>query len=103
MEEEHDHDEDINSVQFCLDSPVDARILTQRIKELVAREEIYRVKGFVNVANKPMRMVLQGVGDRFDSFFDRPWQSTEMRQTRLVFIGRSLDSQRIEQALTRVC
>ncbi|MFM6060298.1 MAG: GTP-binding protein, partial [Microcystis aeruginosa] len=31
-----------------------------------------------------------------------PWQSTEMRQTRLVFIGRSLDSQRIEQALTRV-
>jgi cobalamin biosynthesis protein CobW len=76
-EEEHDHDEDINSVQFCLDSPVDAQILTQRIKELVALEEIYRVKGFVNVANKPMRMVLQGVGDRFDSFFDRPWQSTE--------------------------
>jgi len=101
-EEEHDHDEEINSVQFCLDSPVDAQILTQRIKELVALEEIYRVKGFVNVANKPMRMVLQGVGDRFDSFFDRPWQSTEMRQTRLVFIGRSLDGQRIEQALTRV-
>ena len=46
-----------------------------------------------------MRMVLQGVGDRFDSFYDRPWQVTEQRQTKLVLIGRSLDRRRIEQSL----
>jgi cobalamin biosynthesis protein CobW len=99
-EEEHDHDEDINSIQFFLDAPIDPKLLTERLKELVTQEEIYRVKGFVNVENKPMRLVLQGVGDRFDSFFDRPWQPTETRQTRLVFIGRDLDSERIERALT---
>jgi cobalamin biosynthesis protein CobW len=99
-EEEHDHDEDINSIQFFLDAPIDPKLLTERLKELVTQEEIYRVKGFVNVENKPMRLVLQGVGDRFDSFFDRPWQLTETRQTRLVFIGRDLDSERIERALT---
>lgn len=101
-EEEHDHDEEINSVQYFLDSPVDPQVLTERLKELVAQEEIYRVKGFVNVKNKPMRLVLQGVGDRFDSFFDRPWQPEEMRQTRLVFIGRALDSQKISTALTSI-
>ncbi|NEQ87163.1 MAG: cobalamin biosynthesis protein CobW, partial [Moorea sp. SIO2I5] len=64
---------------------------------LVQQQEIYRIKGFVNVANKPMRMVIQGVGDRIESFFDRPWQADEKRQTRLVFIGQGLEQLRIEE------
>ncbi|MGH2414513.1 MAG: GTP-binding protein, partial [Microcystaceae cyanobacterium] len=42
---------------------------------------------------------LQGVGDRFDSFYDRFWQADELRQTKLVFIGRSLKQEQIEAAL----
>lgn len=98
-EEEHDHDDEINSLQLRLDRPVDPETLTRQLKQLVANEEIYRVKGFVNVAGKPLRMVLQGVGDRFDSFFDRPWKADETRQTRLVLIGRDLDSDRISAVL----
>jgi cobalamin biosynthesis protein CobW len=101
-EEEHDHDDGINSIQLRIDRPLDAAILTRRLQEIVADEEIYRVKGFVNVDGKPMRMVLQGVGDRFDTFFDRPWRSDEERQTRLVFIGRDLESDRVEKALSGI-
>jgi cobalamin biosynthesis protein CobW len=46
-----------------------------------------------------MRMVVQGVGDRIENFFDRPWQATEPRQTRLVIIGRALDRAKIEEDL----
>jgi len=42
---------------------------------------------------------LQGVGDRFDSFFDRFWDKEETRQTRLVVIGKELDKTRVEKAI----
>lgn len=46
-----------------------------------------------------MRLVLQGVGDRFDSFYDRLWRENETKQTRLVFIGKALNQQTIEQLM----
>lgn len=96
-EEDHDHDEEINSIQYILDEIIEPKTLIKQLKQLVKDEEIYRIKGFVNVANKPMRMVLQGVGDRFDYFYDRLWKTTEIRQTKLVFIGRNLRLETIEK------
>jgi cobalamin biosynthesis protein CobW len=90
-EEEHDHDDDINSVELITDQQFEPAALSSRLQQVTQQHEIYRIKGFVAVPDKPMRLVLQGVGDRFDYFFDRPWQSTELRQTKLVFIGRALD------------
>lgn len=99
-EEEHDHDEEINSVPLVLDRGFDPQVLTEKLRQLIQQLEIYRVKGFVNVPNKPLRLVVQGVGDRLESFYDRPWQSEEDRQTRLVFIGRCLDPAVIQLALS---
>jgi cobalamin biosynthesis protein CobW len=99
-EEDHEHDDDINSVQFILEQAFEPTKLIDRLKQLVQKQEIYRIKGFVQVPGKPMRMVLQGVGDRFDSFYDRPWKSDELRQTKLVFIGRSLNQ---EDILSVIC
>ena len=98
-EEEHDHDDEINSVQVVCDRAFDPKILTQTLQKLVREQEIYRIKGFVNVPDKPMRMVLQGVGNRFDSFYDRLWSTEEPRQTRLVFIGRQLNQTQINDCL----
>ena len=56
----------------------------------------YRIKGFIPVPNKAIRLVLQGVGNRFDYFYDRLWQPQEPRQTRLVLIGREIEQVRIE-------
>ncbi|ACK70030.1 cobalamin biosynthesis protein CobW [Gloeothece citriformis PCC 7424] len=98
-EEDHDHDDDINSVQVIIDEAIDPKTLIEKLKILVTEAEIYRIKGFVHVPHKPMRMVLQGVGDRFDSFYDRLWQDSELKQTKLVIIGRSLNSDKIRASL----
>lgn len=98
-EEEHDHDDEINSVQLVLDRAFDPKRLTEQLKQLVRQQEIYRIKGFINVEGKPMRLVLQGVGNRFETFFDRFWLPDELRQTRLVLIGRKLDETMVKQAV----
>lgn len=99
-EEEHEHDDGINSVQVVLEQPVDPKILTAQLHQLVQEQEIYRIKGFIQVPEKPMRLVLQGVGNRFDSFYDRFWTEGESRQTRLVFIGRQLDKMQVFNKLS---
>ncbi|PNW56074.1 UNVERIFIED_CONTAM: cobalamin biosynthesis protein CobW [Euhalothece sp. KZN 001] len=95
-EEEHDHDDDINSVQLILDQEFEPKKLMDCLQELYKEAEVYRVKGFVNVPKKPMRLVVQGVGKHLDSFYDRAWGNEEPRQTRLVLIGRNLDERAIK-------
>ncbi len=98
-EADHDHDDDINSAYIVQDQEFHPEVLRQRLEKLLESEEIYRIKGFVAVPEKPMRLVLQGVGQRLDYFYDRLWQSDEPRQTRLVFIGRNLDLERLKSHL----
>lgn len=95
-EADHEHDDEINAVQLLIDEAFEPSDLVQRLQAVVQQQEIYRVKGFVAVPNKAMRLVLQGVGKRFNYFYDRPWHSTELRQTRLVLIGRAIDQALIE-------
>ena len=99
-EEEHEHDDDINSINIVTDRTFEPDQLLTALKQAIADQEIYRIKGFVNVPNKPMRMVLQGVGDRLETSYDRLWATDETRQTRLVFIGQSLERSQIEAALS---
>ncbi|MBD2744439.1 cobalamin biosynthesis protein CobW [Coleofasciculus sp. FACHB-1120] len=98
-EEDHDHDEEITSTQVVLNRAFDPQKLQKQLEALVQQQEIYRIKGFVAVPNKAMRLVLQGVGTRFDQFYDRPWQPEETRQTQLVFIGQKLNPDEIESQL----
>jgi cobalamin biosynthesis protein CobW len=98
-EDDHDHDDDIQSAALILEECVELEQLRQRLERLIQEREIYRIKGFVDVPEKPMRLVLQGVGARLEQFYDRPWQPEEIRQTKLVFIGRNLDAQSIHAAL----
>jgi cobalamin biosynthesis protein CobW len=99
-EEDHDHDDEINSAHVIFDRSFDPEMLLLQLQNLVQQQEIYRVKGFVAVPNKSMRLVMQGVGNRFEKFYDRPWQPNEERQTKLVFIGRDLDALKIQSALS---
>ncbi len=101
-DDDHDHDEAIASIYLEVDHAFDPAQLIAYLKQLVKQHDIYRIKGFVAVPNKPMRLVLQGVGNRFDSFYDRRWQSTELRQTRLVFIGQALNLAEIRAALMAI-
>ncbi len=97
--EEHDHD-DFASFALELGELTDPAALLARLKDLVAEHDIFRVKGFAAVAGKGMRLVVQGVGGRFQSYYDRDWAPEEPRATRLVFIGRAdLDRAGIAAAL----
>ncbi|MBL4746608.1 MAG: cobalamin biosynthesis protein CobW [Flavobacteriaceae bacterium] len=87
---DHEHDDSIKTIVVESSETPDIKALVKSLKERVQKEEIYRIKGFVNIPNKPMRMVLQGVGERFDYYFDRPWKENEERKTTLVIIGRNI-------------
>ncbi|WP_017299938.1 cobalamin biosynthesis protein CobW [Nodosilinea nodulosa] len=96
---DHDHDDDIVAIPLVLDQGFDPQTLMEKLEHLAANHEIYRIKGFVYVPNKAMRLVVHGVGQRFDSFFDRPWQAAEPRHTRLVVIGKDLEAGAIRAAI----
>ncbi len=100
--EDHDHDDEMTSTHLVLDQSFEPASLQRCLQALVVSQEIYRIKGFVSVPGKSMRCVLQGVGERFDVFYDRPWQPNELRQTRLVFIGHALDKAAIAAQLSQV-
>ncbi|MEL6354470.1 MAG: cobalamin biosynthesis protein CobW [Cyanobacteria bacterium J06627_28] len=95
-EEAHDHDDDISSIPITLDKAFEPKALVKMLTQLVSNQEIYRIKGFVSVPNKAMRLVLNGVGQRFDYFYDRHWKADELRQTKLVVIGHELDAEKIQ-------
>ncbi|OUC16075.1 MAG: cobalamin biosynthesis protein CobW [Alkalinema sp. CACIAM 70d] len=99
FEEDHDHDDEIDSTYVLLDQTFEPEVLRQRLEALVQQQEIYRIKGFVAVPHKPMRLVIQGVGNRFEQFYDRRWQPEELRQTKLVFIGRGLNPGLIQKEI----
>lgn len=95
-EDGHDHD-DFES--FAVHLPVidDPAGLEARLIETIAGHDILRLKGFLDVAGKDARAVIQAVGTRLERYFDRPWKVGEERQSRLVVIGRKgLDRAAIE-------
>ncbi len=96
---EHDHD-DFESFHVELPEIASPQPLLDRLAVAIAGHDILRVKGFLAVAGKEMRLVLQGVGGRLQHYYDRPWQTGEARASRLVVIGqKGLDRIAIAAAL----
>ena len=83
--------------ECCLENGSPA--LLDALRTLVQQHEIYRVKGFVALPGAAMRLVVQGVGTRFDSYFDRAWRADEVRATQLVLIGAELDGAALQAEL----
>jgi cobalamin biosynthesis protein CobW len=95
---DHHHD-DFDSV--VVEAQVSSReAVIAALQGLVESHTIYRVKGFAALPGAAMRLVVQGVGRRFDSYFDRRWQAGEAVASRFVLIGEDLDQATLQQALT---
>ncbi|WP_295814411.1 GTP-binding protein, partial [uncultured Nitratireductor sp.] len=58
---------------------------------------ILRLKGIIAFADDPDRFVVQGVHMIVEGDHQRPWRDDEKRETRLVFIGRDLDTERLQR------
>lgn len=82
----HDHDE-FESFVLKLGPVADPAGFVERLKGVIEAHDVLRLKGFIDVPGKPMRLVIQAVGTRIDTYFDRPWAAGETRETRLVVIG----------------
>jgi len=96
---DHDHD-DFETFQVDLAAIEDVDSFIERIKQVIIDHDILRLKGFAQVGNKPMRLVIQAVGPRVDHYFDRPLSDAEKGKTTLVVIGQAgLDPAAISAAL----
>lgn len=95
----HDHD-DFESFVVGLPTLADPTPLLARLSDVIAAHDILRVKGFLDIAGKPFRQVVQAVGPRVAQYFDRPWRTGEARASRLVVIGcKGVDRAAIAAAL----
>ncbi|MCU0837294.1 MAG: cobalamin biosynthesis protein CobW [Rhodospirillales bacterium] len=97
--DDHDHDEFISFVAE-LAPAADPAAIEASIRDVAIRHDVLRVKGFIEVAGKPMRHVVQAVGPRVERYYDRPWRDGEERRSRLVVIAeRGVDAAAVCAAL----
>ncbi|GHC28705.1 cobalamin biosynthesis protein CobW [Aidingimonas halophila] len=87
----HDHAHDHFDSCVIRLGEVDGDAMAERLQQLLKTHEIYRAKGFAAIPGKPMRRVIQAVGERLDGYFDRLWEQHEPRHTQIVIIGRALN------------
>jgi cobalamin biosynthesis protein CobW len=97
--EPHDHDE-FDSFVVELGAVSDTAGFVEKLKGIIAEHDVLRLKGFIDVSGKPMRLQLQAVGARIDQYFDRAWAPGEARNTRLVVIGlHEMDQDAVRKAI----
>ena len=82
---DHEHD-DFESIVVEMGEVSDPEDLQKRIIEMARTRNILRVKGYVAVEGKPMRMLVQAVGERLRAQYDQPW-GAQPRKTQLVVIA----------------
>ncbi|GDX38459.1 cobalamin biosynthesis protein CobW [Methylocystaceae bacterium] len=86
LEDQHDHD-DFDSFIIEIGDVADPSVLFEKLMQATREHDLLRIKGFIHVAQKPMRLLVQGVGGRLNSYYDRPWKPDEARRSQLVIIG----------------
>ncbi len=93
------HDEEIQSVSFSTDKPLDPDKFFPWVQNIVQVEgpNILRSKGILSFKDDPDRFVFQGVHMILDGDHQRPWKDDEKRLSRIVFIGRQLKRDLLEE------
>jgi G3E family GTPase len=93
----HHHEDDISSIGISDPRPLDPAKLNQWLDYLLKTrgQDIFRMKGVLNVKGEDRRQVFHGVHMMFDAQAERPWGDAE-RMNSLVFIGRGLDRAELE-------
>jgi G3E family GTPase len=99
----HTHDETVTSVGFEEHRELDAKKLNAWLSELLQTkgQDIFRMKGVLNLRNSANRYVFQGVHMLFEGKADRPWKDPSERKSQIVFIGRNLDREALQAGFRR--
>jgi G3E family GTPase len=60
---------------------------------------LYRIKGIINGKNVNHKLILQSVGQSLSITGGKPWQDNEIRQSKIVFIGKDIKRDFFENML----
>jgi G3E family GTPase len=94
----HRHATDVSSISLK-GGEVDPEKFIQWIGDVTQEDgpNILRLKGIMAFRNEPRRYVVQGVHMIVEGDLQRDWREGEPRESRLVFIGRKLDREKLEK------
>ena len=95
----HEHDDDITSISFVSETPLDIEKFQKWFGKLLQTrgQDILRSKGILNFSNTNDRYVFQGVHMLMDASTMGAWPKGQPRNSRVVFIGRNLDSMGLKE------
>jgi len=90
---DHTHDATVTSVGILEPGALNPKKLNEWISVLLRDkgQDIFRMKGVLNIAGDTKRFVFQGVHMQFDGRPHTAWKDGETRTNKLVFIGRDLN------------
>jgi G3E family GTPase len=97
----HSHaDSEITSVSIALEGEINRGRFVNWLQMLLIMEgiDVMRAKGILNLQGSDKRHIFQSVFMMFDSQNDRLW-GDESRVNKMVFIGRGLDRERLEEGV----
>ena len=96
---DHEHDDDVTSLSFVSDTPLDMDKFQDWFGNLLRTkgQDILRSKGILNFKGEEERYVFQGVHMLMDASPLGPWPIGKDRSSRVVFIGRDLDNMNLKE------
>ena len=91
---DHEHDDDVKSVSFVSETPLDLDKFETWFGNLLRThgQDILRSKGIIEFLGVDERYVFQGVHMLMDASPMGNWPEGKSRSSRMVFIGRNLES-----------
>ncbi len=91
-EDDHEHDDEVNSISFEVTRPIDPERFNAWITQLLAQkgQDLLRTKGILHYAGDDRRFAFQAVHMIADGDYIGPWKEGDPRKSKLVFIGRDL-------------
>jgi G3E family GTPase len=98
-DDEHEHNEEITSMSFEVEQPIDPEKFNGWIGGLLQEQgpDLLRTKGILSYANEPRRFAFQAVHMIADGDFIGEWKEGDPRVSRIVFIGRNLNRPRLRR------
>ena len=99
----HDHDDDITSFVFRESAPLDLEDIEDFLNGLLEAygPQLMRYKGILNIKGVERRIVFQGVHMLMGNDLGVAWAADEVRESKMVFIGKNLPREALEKGLRR--
>lgn len=90
----------LTSVSFVLEEPFNLTALKHQLMIFLAFEtSVYRIKGILSEYGNNNKVIIQSVMDAFSITEGEEWKEDEVKSSRLVFIGKDLKSDEINDLL----